>query len=65
MSQFTDDLAIGRRAELIVKDVFSKLYEQCEFIDVAANKDFYYILASLTEGKRLFVLECSENFIKN
>lgn len=43
MSQFTDDLAIGRRAELIVKDVFSKLYEQCEFIDVAANKDFYYI----------------------
>ena len=29
------------------------------------NKDFYYILASLTEGKRLFVLECSENFIKN
>ena len=29
------------------------------------NRDFYYILASLTEGKRLFVLECSENFIKN
>ena len=29
------------------------------------NRDFYYVLASLTEGKRLFVLECSENFIKN
>jgi hypothetical protein len=43
MSQFTDDLAIGRRGELIALDVLSKLYKQCEFIDIARDKDFYYI----------------------
>ena len=43
MSQFTDDLTKGRRGELIALDVFSKLYEQYEFIDVAKDKDFYYI----------------------
>ncbi len=29
------------------------------------GKGFYYILANLTEGKKLFILECTENFIKN
>lgn len=43
MSQFTNDLAIGRRGELIVLDTFSKIHNNCEFIDVAKDKDFYYI----------------------
>lgn len=59
MSQFTSDLEIGRRGELIALEAFTKLYPHCKFKDVARDKAYYYVgdieVENTEKGTKAFI----------
>lgn len=42
LDNFNADLELGREAELIVREVFSGLTDEYDFIDISDNSDYYY-----------------------
>ena len=58
LENFDRDLSKGKRAEYIVKEVFTALTDKYTFTDVSDNPAYYNkgdILATATDGKQIFI----------
>lgn len=56
--QFLADLEIGKRAEAIVKEVFSNLTNDYSFEDVSNQPEYYQkgdIIATARDGRKIFI----------
>lgn len=55
---FNTDLVKGKRAEQIVKEVFTALTDKYTFTDVSNNPSYYHkgdLLATAADGKQIFI----------
>ena len=58
VSNFWDDLSLGRRAEQLVLDKFSELTQDYTFSNVGAQREYFNkgdILATAADGKQVFI----------